>query len=91
MWSSNKVTPSVTELGLRCHSAGSGRVWSSGCRVSEQVEVTTCHHHLCMECMKGGLMACPCNENTFFGRTHQFTLTSHTEVAWFFVGSLQQH
>ena len=26
-----------------------------------------------------------------FGRTHQFILTSHTELAWFFVGSLQQH
>ena len=31
------MTPSVNELGLMCHSAGRGRVWSSGCRVSEQL------------------------------------------------------
>ena len=35
------------------------------CIANQPVEVTTCHYHLCMECMKVGLMACPCNENTF--------------------------
>ena len=33
------------------------------CILNQPVEVTTCHHHLCMGCIKGGLVACPCNGN----------------------------
>ena len=30
------------------------------CIPNQPIELTTCHHQLCMGCIKGGLMECPC-------------------------------
>ena len=47
------------------------------CIANLPVEVTTYHYHLCMECMKGGLMACHCNDNTFLAE-HINSPSPHT-------------
>ena len=57
------------------------------CIANQPVEVTTCHHHLCMECMKGGLMACPCNENTFLAEH----INSPSPLTLKLLGSLLVH
>ena len=30
------------------------------CIPNQPIELTTCHHQLCMGCIKGGLIECPC-------------------------------
>ena len=58
------------------------------CIANQPVEITTCHHHLSMECMKGGFMiACPCNENTFLAEH----INSPSPLTLKLLGSLLVH
>lgn len=34
------------------------------CIPSQPVELATCRHHLCIQCIKSGTIACPCTENS---------------------------
>ena len=40
------------------------------CIPSQPVELDTCRHHLCIQCIKSGITACPCTENSSILANH---------------------
>lgn len=40
------------------------------CIPNQPVELATCRHYLCMQCIKAGIVTCPCNEDTVLALDH---------------------
>ena len=45
------------------------------CIPNQPIELTTCHHQLCMGCIKGGLMECPCGSTVLVEHINTSPLT----------------